>query len=571
MLDLLIGYAERNGIVLEPGVERKTVKWLITCTEDGYYTGVIPLGEKKGQQFICPVTPGMVAGGRSHFLAETLETMVCFTNTPEQQKGATKHDYFVNLCTQASHMLPILNGAITLLRDDAQRQQIWADLSAIRAKPIDIATLRIAQVTPLEGNEWREWWKAYRPTLLNEKPIKKTATQSICLVTGQLVEPVLTNPKIKGLAGVGGMPAGDVVVGFDKDAFCSFGFKQSQNAAMSNSTAAAYAAALNHVIAEKSAKLGNTLAAYWYTESVAVEDDLLAWLREPAEQTAGAAELKAHGLLTAIREGKRADLVNNRYVALLMSGQAGRVMMREVMQGAFEALAANVESWFRDLAIVERDGTGLAPSPKFLAVAGSLVRDLKDLPSPWLQQLWRSAVAGGVIPATALAQATLRARIDVINNKPASHARMGLIKAYLIRQGDTAMQLYLNIEHPHPAYHCGRLMAVLAGLQRYALGDVGAGVVQRYYAAASQSPGLIFGRLVRNAQHHLGKPEVKGKTKWIEKWLEEISGHLKDSYPRNLTLEEQSLFALGYYQQLAALNAGKGKSDNGQDTTDDQA
>lgn len=30
-----------------------------------------------------------------------------------------------------------------------------------------------------------------------------------------------------------------------------------------------------------------------------------------------------------------------------------------------------------------------------------------------------------------------------------------------------------------------------------------------------------------------------------------------DSAPRSLTLEEQSLFALGYYQQLAAFNAGK--------------
>ena len=87
------------------------------------------------------------------------------------------------------------------------------------------------------------------------------------------------------------------------------------------------------------------------------------------------------------------------------------------------------------LAIVARDGKGLAAPPKFLAVAGSLVRDLKDLPAPWLQQLWRGAVTGGVIPGAALAQTTLRARIDVINNQSASHARMGLIKAYLIRQG----------------------------------------------------------------------------------------------------------------------------------------
>lgn len=33
-----------------------------------------------------------------------------------------------------------------------------------------------------------------------------------------------------------------------------------------------------------------------------------------------------------------------------------------------------------------------------------------------------------------------------------------------------------------------------------------------------------------------------------------------DAEPRTLTLEEQSLFALGYYQQLATFNAGKAGS-----------
>ena len=38
------------------------------------------------------------------------------------------------------------------------------------------------------------------------------------------------------------------------------------------------------------------------------------------------------------------------------------------------------------------------------------------------------------------------------------------------------MSVYLNKEHPEPAYQCGRLLAMLASLQYSALGDVGAGV-----------------------------------------------------------------------------------------------
>ena len=113
------------------------------------------------------------------------------------------------------------------------------------------------------------------------------------------------------------------------------------------------------------------------------------------------------------------------------------------------------------------------------------------------------------------------------------------------------MQPYLNEEHPNSAYHCGRLMAVYADLQHAALGDVGAGVVQRYYAAASATPSLILGRLSRGSQFHLNKLEG-GLAHWYEQRLASIWGRIKDEPPKVLTLEEQSLFALGYYQQKAA-------------------
>lgn len=112
-----------------------------------------------------------------------------------------------------------------------------------------------------------------------------------------------------------------------------------------------------------------------------------------------------------------------------------------------------------------------------------------------------------------------------------------------------------NPNHPAPAYHCGGLLAVLANLQRAALGDVGAGVIQRFYTAASQTPGLVFGRLVANARHHLAKLEP-GLAWWHEERMMEIMSRLGDASPRILDLEGQGLFALGYYQKLAELRAG---------------
>ena len=128
------------------------------------------------------------------------------------------------------------------------------------------------------------------------------------------------------------------------------------------------------------------------------------------------------------------------------------------------------------------------------------------------------------------------------------------------------MRPYLNEDHPNPAYHCGRLMAVYADLQFAALGDVGAGVVQRYYAAASATPALILGRLSRGSQFHLNKLEG-GLAHWYEQRLASIWGSLKDEAPKILTLEEQSLFALGYYQQKATRNkTNETKSNENKDT-----
>lgn len=108
-----------------------------------------------------------------------------------------------------------------------------------------------------------------------------------------------------------------------------------------------------------------------------------------------------------------------------------------------------------------------------------------------------------------------------------------------------------NPDHPSPAYHCGALLAVLAAVQRSALGDVGAGVVQRYYAAATTTPGLVLGRLLSGAQHHLDKLD-SARHSWFDQRIAETVGRLGDEFPAVLDLKGQGLFALGYYQRIAA-------------------
>lgn len=385
-----------------------------------------------------------------------------------------------------------------------------------------------------------------------------------CFITGKLGPPKLTHPKIKGLADVGGIASGDVLIGFDKEAFGSYGLSQSANAAVSESAAFEYASALNALIREHSRRLAGAKVVHWFKKTVPKDEDPLDWLEQGSAQEESDALHLAERLLDSIRTGERVDLLDNHYYAMTMCGAAGRVMVRDWMEGRFEDLLTSVLRWFDDLSIVHRDGGNLAASPKFLAVLGAAVRDLKDVSAPFAAKMWRVAVRAEPIPQAALAQVLQRARMDILTNEAPRHARMGLMKAYHIRKHRIGGQImtseplksYLNVEHPHPAYQCGRLMAVLAGLQRAALGDVGAGLVQRYYAAASATPALVLGRLSRTSQFHLNKLEG-GLAHWYESRISEIWGRIKDAIPKSLNLEEQSLFALGYYQQMADLRTRK--------------
>lgn len=569
MLDVLLKKAGKT----EPGFTHKIIKWAITCTKDGRFTGIVPLAEGKGREYQhCPnlSQPELVGGeeARSHFLSESLATVVLYwkdeMEQKEQDKSCVKHEYFCKLLKDASQVMPCLSIVEKILTDENIITDIHTDLKQQRAKPTDAATFIIEGINPLEQNDWHDWWREFRESI--KKP-KDTVFKMRCLATGELIEPVLTHPvKIKGLAGVGGLGTGDVLAGFDKQAFQSYGLEQATNAAMSEETAIAYAETLNQLIREKRVKLGKTISTYWFLETIPDEDDPLSWLSEPMEQTQASSELKAKELLRAIHDGKRPDLANNRYCAIMLSGAAGRVMVREIMQGTFKNLASNIDRWFSDLSIVDREGTGIARRPKFFSVVnaieflskdGKILRNIDDVPPPLIRELWRSAITGGQIPSSAMSRTLMRIRSDVVSDLSPMETRFSLIKSYLVRKGDNNMQPYLNPEHPNPAYHCGRLLAVLARLQRAALGDVGAGVVQRYYTAASQTPGLILGRLAANAKNHLGKLEG-GLVYWYEDQIAEIMSRIKDTVPRTLTLEEQSLFALGYYQQLASLNVGKG-------------
>ena len=573
-----------HGLQPEAGFKAKEIRWALVFDEDGSYLDVIELGDveakrNRGRVFDkCPdlSQPEMKAGGiaKSHFLADSalVVALLGLEKEKDKKKAQAKHSYFIDLLRQAQDALPALGRIAETLENPEYLSAMRDRLNGLKARSTDKATLGIGSRIVLDLDEWRDWWKGFRAGLKTparaetKKNGKSGAGKVRCFATGELITPAATHPvKISPLADVGGLPGGDVLIGFKQDSFCSYGFTQSANAAVSEASAVAYAESLNNLIKETGRRIAGAKVVHWFDKKTPQEDDPLAWLVEPPETEEKSARQRAGELLSAIREGRRPDLADNNYFALTLSGAGGRVVVRDWMQGRFENLAGSIEAWFSDLSIIHRAGGAPAPPPKFLAVLGALVRELKDLAAPVTVALWRAAVQNGPIPYSIMAASLRRATLDVIKDVPANHARMGLIKAYHIRRqrfsGGATMEndikSALNENHPHPAYHCGRLMAVLAALQRRALGDVGAGVVQRYYAAASSTPALVLGRLTRMSQFHLNKLKTPGLVYWYENRLASIWGKINNAPPASLSLEEQSLFALGYYQELADLRTKK--------------
>ena len=114
-----------------------------------------------------------------------------------------------------------------------------------------------------------------------------------------------------------------------------------------------------------------------------------------------------------------------------------------------------------------------------------------------------------------------------------------------------------NLNLTNAAYHCGGLMSVYAAIQRAAMPDVNTGIVERYYASAIQMPALVIGQLSSRSNHHLEKIDNTWLAGQYQEKLQQTSVALGSSIPATLNLEQQSYFALGYYQMGAMLNKEK--------------
>ena len=557
MLKQLLEYAQLEGMASEPGFVSKVVHYALDIDADGGGASLTALGDGKGRRYDrCPNLshPEMIAGGvkRSQFLIESVSVALLLAKTEEDElKALARREFFLGLLDEAAEQdsrLGPLKTCARYLRDPVELARLQHQARADKLKLTDQISLWFDGIDLLAEGEWMDWWRSFRARQSQSSPKKASDEQMLDLLTGELITPARTHFKISGLAGIGGLGTGDSLVSFDKAAFQSYGLDQSLNAAMSEGSARLYADVLNQLLS-RSQKFAKVKICHWYSRKVL--EDPFDFVLDPRADEINFGEMIAR--LRQISSQKEDSSTN--FFCLSLSGSSGRVMVRDWNEGNLQELRQHVAQWYTDLQIVSsRDGAPARP-PKLFAVLASLYRDADDIVDNLALHLFRAATRGLPIPMTALSQAVQRFKIDLIRDQTMNTARMGLMKAYFVRkEGGFPLQSLVSNDHPEPAYHCGRLLATLARLQTRALGDVGAGVVQRFYGASSQAPALTFGRLLAGSQHHLNKLESPKIRHWYEARIAEIVAGIGPQLPRSLSLEKQALFALGYYQQIAQLN-----------------
>lgn len=106
----------------------------------------------------------------------------------------------------------------------------------------------------------------------------------------------------------------------------------------------------------------------------------------------------------------------------------------------------------------------------------------------------------------------------------------------------------VNKDSTNIAYRLGRLFAALERVQREAVPGANTTIKDRFYGSASATPRSVFPQLIRLSQHHIQKAQFGGIT---DKLIEEIMGGI-EAFPAHLKLDDQGMFALGYYQQRQA-------------------
>jgi len=387
------------------------------------------------------------------------------------------------------------------------------------------------------------------------------------LVSGEVEPLARLHPLISGVAGANTM--GAAIVSFNLDAFESHGRIQSYNSPVGIRDAFRYTTALNKLLADRSRRVqvGDATVVFWTDrpEGVQFESEVAAFLGgQPVPDDAESVETvrRVRSSLGTAKKGEPGDDLADASVPFYILGlspNASRLSVRYWMTGTVAQFRERLRQHADALEMI-----GARDDEPPLSIRRLLVetaREPKDIP-PNLAGEFTSAILEGLpYPRAVFAAILRRIRAD----SGVNHARAAIIKAFMIRNLKQEVPVSLDKNHPNEAYHLGRLFAVLEKTQEDGSeGKLNSTIKDRYFSAASATPGSVFPRLLRLHQHHMRKLENPGLRISREKLMGEVFAQIT-GFPSHHTMDRQGFFDVGYYHQRQDMFTKK--SDTQDDST----
>ncbi len=604
LVQALAKYADTYlaGQLAELALEEKPVPFMVEINEAGEFIvvrerthEVTQASGKKvrlAQTLLVPRSPvNRVSGVHPLLGCDAIQYVVgpfpgVWTQDSEVAKHRAHHSAFIELIQRAASETgdPSLGACASFYADETQVTKARNALAEKKAKGGILVTLAVrprglSQDEPggpvVERARVREFWSHH----YNERFTERHAEggEAICLITGRRGPVAVTHEKIKGTGNLGGQPAGVSLMSFDKEAFRSYGWERNANSPVSPERAAAYVLALNDLLRPGEHRQGHSREKVLRTRSDHGGVAFVYWTREPSDDSPMAIfeDAQPEDVARLVRApftgAQRAtNIAANEFFLLTVSGNGGRLVVRDWFYDSLAKVMANVGKWFEGLRVADVFNSG-EPSrpPKLWELLQTIspprlgqVKESNDkVNAERAMRMVRRALLGSPLSLSVLAAALGRLRAGSGNNR-LSPVRIGLIRLCvndilsLQKGGESFMSESLDPNQEHPAYLCGRILAIYDALQYQAQGDVNVTVADRYYGLASTYPQLAFPKLETLSKAHLKKlrrdngPAGYAIAKQIDELTDRLVAH-GAKYPAQLNLEDQGRFAIGYHHQKA--------------------
>jgi CRISPR-associated protein Csd1 len=387
-------------------------------------------------------------------------------------------------------------------------------------------------------------------------------SQGMCLVTGKQAVLSRLHPAIKGV--YGGQSSGASIVSFNAEAYESYGKSQGDNAPVSEQAAFAYTTALNYLLRRENGhciSIGDTSTVFWaqakdaQTEEAAL--DFFSTFISPPSDEGQTKKLKFS--LEKMAQGRPLQEIapeidpGTRFFVLGLAPNAARLSIRYWLNTSMGELGTHLREHWQDLQISPMPWNPEQPSSIWRCLIETAVqRKTENIPPQLAGELLRSILSGQRYPRHLLTQLVQRMRADGDING----LRIALIKAVLHRDHrkgflKEGIPMSLDLENAPLAYRLGCLFAVLERAQSEAIPGANATIVDRYYGTASSVPYSVFPRLIAGFQNHISKvrKDKPGFAVNLGKQIGQILDTLPSSFPKQLSIEQQGQFAVGYYHQ----------------------